>query len=316
MYIKNNASGQAMLLTVMLLGVILAGLLYWGWSRDAEFSKDVGRVDAMQTANEVLTAASKRVQHMYMNDSSCDPVVLETNLQNLPTLPATYSGTGTITYAIADPSEVNSASRRFNLCSYSPGTASGCRQFAVEQDSRAYVVTVGLLAYQDPVVTTTCAQDAVVKLKTTIRGFTFSRKVTLINLCSYKSCVGPSFSTATSDVSLNTTKSSVCGVLPAHQYGDIVGTTNIIDENDLRWARRYLESGGADIGFTNYIATSGTISTGNGSCAPASSAGQCHDKNCIPGFDLDLNGTNDEADLAIMEYYLRGYLTELPVKRF
>jgi len=302
-------NGQAALLIVLVLGVILAGLIFFGWSKEAEMSRALSRVDAAQIANEALTAAAKKVQQIYVNDGGCDPDRLETALKNMAALPSSYGGS--VVYAIASP-DASSTADRENRCT--GGT--GCRQLAVEQNGRAYIVNVGRVAADAAVGSGDCPRDATVRLRTTIRQSIFSRRVTLINLCSYTSCAGPSFSDASSNISANSTTSTACNFVPSRQYGDIVGTTSVINEDDLRWARRYLDSGGADVGYTNYMEVSSTITSGNGSCTAAASSSQCIQKNCIPAFDLDLSRGNNEADLAIMEYYLRGYLTSLPVRNF
>jgi hypothetical protein len=108
-------------------------------------------------------------------------------------------------------------------------------------------------------------------------------------------------------------------VLPVRYYGSITAGTSSslsteINSDDLRWARRYIETGAGSIGETTYMVTNAAISAGtNGSCAPGSSSGQCNTRNCVPAFDLNRDKTNNESDIAIMEFYLRGYLATLPV---
>lgn len=319
--------GQAVIVVILIIGVLLAGLVFYGWAREELANSNNARVEAAQIANEALISASKKVQQMYMNDAACDPDRLNIVLKKMPNLPATYGGS--VRYAGAYPSRnpvtgaaiTNTSAEKANLCT----TATGCRQIAVEQDNRAYVITVGKVsALNKTAGWVDCPRDVTVRLRVSISGYSFYRRVTLLNLCSYNSCSGPDYSSASSSIAANTTATSLCGAvpIPSRKYGDIVGTGSVINIDDLRWARRYLDSGGGDVGITSYMEVGGaTIPAGtNGSCAPgvaaALSNGQCLGRNCIPPFDLDRSGGNNEGDLVILEYYLRGFLSSLPVRNF
>lgn len=311
-----NCRGQTTIAMVLIFGTFLAFIVLYGWQRNQQLQGFVNTQDSRLVANDVLSAAARKMQQIYSSEASCDPDIFEARVAALPTAPG--GGYNGLSYVIADTSTGLTADQRVNRCA----AASGCRQIPVDQNGRAYLVTVGLVSsLSRPAPLTAnerCSRDATIKLKTTIRQQAFSRQYTLINTCSYTSCTGGNFSGVTGNQSAapagaNTT---ACGLLGARPYGDIVGTDGapdgVVNEHELRWARRYLETGAYDIGTTTFLAA--TLTTTNGSCAAGT--GGCLGKNCIPYFDLNKDGANNEADLAILEYYLRGYIPELPVRDF
>ena len=310
-----SSSGQSLLMTIMLLGVILASVIMWGAKRRADVAKVAERLDTSQTAYEVLSAASKKVQAIYANESSCDPDVLNTRLSRFSSLPSAVTTLGydaSFSYAIAQPAA--SGTQRYNFCS-----AGYCRQFAIPLENRIFVVTVGKVASDAKVGTADCPRDATVRLTVAIGGNVYRQRSTLINVCTLTSCAGASFSTATAtagaDAGWAATTACTDAVVPSRYYGAITTPgvlATAIDVDDLRWGRRYLETGGAAIGETTYMVTT-AFTSGNGSCTAAGSASQCKLRNCIPAFDLNRDGANNESDLAIFEYFLRGYLATLPV---
>lgn len=318
---KNN-SGQALLMSILIIGMVMAAIILYGSRRQSDVAILVERLDTSQTAYEVLSAAAKKIQIIYSNESGCDPDVLNNRISrftNLPTL-ATSLGYTNVTYAIAQPSRTTAA-EKYNFCNNASTT--GCRQLGIPLENRVFVVTVGAVVSEANPGSGDCPRDATVRLSVTIGGNLYMQRATLINLCTLASCGtgASSFSTATANVSLDTgaATTSACGFLPVRYYGSItssppVASNTTINVNDLRWARRYLETGGAGVGETTYMIPSASITDGsNGSCAPASSASQCNSRNCVPAFDLNRDKTNNDSDLAILEYYLRGFLATLPV---
>lgn len=311
MQIKN--SGQASIGITLIVGIVLALILYYGYSRNAVMQGMVTAQDAKLIANDTLAAAARKMQQLYAIDSGCDPDVFEARVNSLPAAPG--GGYNGFSYVVADIRSGLTADQRVNRCA----TATGCRQIPVDQNNRALIVTVGLISSLDRPggmpAGERCSRDTTIKLKVAIRGQAFSRRYTLINTCSFTSCAGGSFAGATGNqaTGINTT---ACGVLTARPYGDIVGTAGapdgVVDEHELRWARKYLESGGFDAGGTTYIGA--TVAAGNGSCSAGT--GGCVARSCVTYFDLNRDGTNNESDLAILEYYLRGYIPELPIRDF
>lgn len=313
-----NQRGQSTLGLVMVIGSILALIISYAWQRNATLQAYVNASDAALVANDILTTAGKKLQQLYQNEAGCDPDVLEVRVNTLPPPGATYNS---YEYVVADPgvgaSPPLTNDQRRQRCS----SATGCRQIPVDQGGKAYLVTVGRFAkFPNPLgVTRVCTRDVTVRLKTAIRGHAFSRAVTLVNVCSYTSCNGPSFTGISGDVSATPQSTTACGQLAARKYGDMIGQPssaasedNVVNEHELRWARRYLETGGFDAGQTTYLA--GTITAGNGSCAAG--AGGCIGRACVPFFDLNRDGTNNDQDMAILEYYLRGFIPRMPTREF
>lgn len=310
-------------MTVLLMGILMAFTILFAARRQENVATLVSRLDASQTAYEVLSAATKRVQTIYANESSCDPKVLNSRLSRLEKLPADPNSAGlgsNLFYAVAQTKEQGaqlSSTERFNLCT--PVGSTGCRQLAVSLENLVYVVTVGQVVGTDLTQSKDCPQDANVRVSVAINGSVFSQWSTLINVCTLSSCVGDSFTGVTVAVPGGSASTSSCAYLPSRYYGSFTegsgALSTVINTDDLRWARRYLETGGADVGETTYLVEVGRPANEvkNGSCTEASSASQCKGKNCIPAFDLNRDKTNNEADLAILELYLRGYLLSLPV---
>lgn len=311
-------SGQAVLLSVLLLGSIMALIVVFGGKRQNDVHDIVTEMSEAQQATEALTAAARRIQRMYTAEAGCDPDVLDSRLSRLPELPASADGfgleAGTMSYAIAQPG-AGSAAERQNRCA----GGVGCRQIGIPLEKRVFVVTVGEVVADDdpdPADPADCPRDATVRLSVAVNGDLFYRRVTLVNTCTIASCP-----TATSTYSFKGISGTItgwpsttaCGSLPARMYGSVVsGTVNIISVEDLRWARRYLDTGGGSVGDTTYA--NGSSSSQNIACAAAAGT-QCYPIPCVPPFDLNRDKTNNEADLAILEYYLRGYIPQLPVTR-
>jgi len=353
--------GQAMVLAVLCIGVIMAGIVMYGSSRSRDSAATATKVDDSQTGYEALAEAAKRVQSMYANEAGCIPETLDTRLSALPNLPtaATDLGIGTkgmstgnvstIAYAIAEPTNALgtptlAVSERQNRCGGGAGT--GCRQIGVPIDTYIYIVTVGNVAKDGTNPQGgDCPRDASVFLSVAINGNLFTQRVTLTNLCTFAACNGASAGAAKgsppgrgfddsfspSGSQPNVTYSPITVTSPtglsaaactgtyanilSRNYGagftEVSGTS--LSYDDLRWARRYLETGGERNGETNFLYANPAVTTGNGACDPAFSASQCKYKFCFPMFDLNRDGRNNEEDMTILENFLRGYLTTLPV---
>ncbi len=326
----------------MAIGVVMAGVVIFGHDRVARVSEQIDKFDASQAAFESLNAAAKRVQYIYSSESGCDPRTLNQRLSAMSALPVNAAdmgstvvsaGSSLASYAVAQPTLTNAATR-VNRCE----TATGCRQIAVPIDATYYIVTVGAVS-RDPVkaatgrTTTDCPRDASVKLSVAVDGVAYTQRFTLTNLCTLASCncitgdcttAEAGFSNMSLTVTTNmvtTTCTGVAANILSRRYGSIVSAgNNVITTNDLRWGRTYLETGGGGTGDTTFINatgiatyTSGAFTISNGACSPTLSAGQCTSQPCFPAFDLNRDGNNNEADIAILEHYLRGYLTSLPV---
>lgn len=316
-------SGQAVLMSVMLLGIIMATIIVFGAKRLADVSLVTARLDSGQSAAEVLSAAAKRVQAIYANESSCDPRVLNTRLSRLPNLaldPTTLGLGSSVTYITAQPGLTSASAARFNLCDT---TGLGCRQLAINLGNKIYVVTVGnvITHYVDPGTTPTDSpQDAAFRLSVTIAGSNFSQWSTLENICTLGSRYGDQFTGTTVTVpSSGSITAPACSNIPVRHYGAITGGTvatpyTIISVDDLRWARRYLETGAGSVGETSYMVyNTPNPETTNGSCPAATNPTICKGQDCIPALDLNYDLTNNEADLAILEHLLRGYLLSTPI---
>lgn len=321
MFIKKikNQSGQAVLITMGLIGVVLATIVLFGQVKSAQVQKQVNRIENDLIANDLFLIAAKKVQQIYMNEAGCDPDRLNTIINNWSVLPSQYA-TG-LDWAIADASESTTA-RKQGLCS--GGT--GCRQMGFELGGRGYIITVAQIDFGSDASTTggvfdtsgTCSRDTSVNLVIKIEGTVYNRFVTLINLCSLKSCTGPSFegATATASAALTTTActNSNGTQIGSRKYGVLLDSTNTnITSDDIRWARRYLATGGADQGVTEFLYTTASPTSGNATCDVSGSASQCKTRSCVPGFDLDMDKSNTDADLAILELYVRGYINVLPI---
>ncbi len=333
--------GQGLILAIMVLGVIMAGLVMFGYDRSHKVNELIDKLDTSQAAFEALNAAAKRVQNIYSSESGCDPTTFNTRISSLGTLPATAKDMGThsetgvkeiSSYAIAQPSLADAAAR-VNRCT----AGSGCRQIAVPIDSTYYIVTVGAISRDDPLAareTTDCPRDASVRLSVAVNGNVYFQRFTLTNLCTLASCNCVSGSCAEADKgfsNINITSSAtgrtlactgLANKVAVRAYGSFVNSSNtVISSNDLRWARTYLETGGGASGDTTFLYTATPVTSysqdgfnvSNGACTPTLSASQCRNQPCFPAFDLNRDGANNEADIAIMEHYLRGYLTSLPV---
>lgn len=341
---KRWERGQGLLLAIMCLGMIMAGVVLFGATKGRHLAQGVQKLDTGQAAYEALAAAGKRVQTIYANESGCDPETLDARLSRLDPLPVSAStlGTGLVTgsgtkssyYVIAQP-RATTQEQRENRCS--GGT--GCRQIAVQVENSYYIVTVGAVSSDPDTRTGDCARDASVRLSVAVNGNVFFQRFTLTNLCTLASCNCTTLACAAADagftsksltVSSGITTTACTGGnsnIPARRYGSLVSATNtLVTTNDLRWARTYLETGGGAVGDTNFIysttpvvpVTVGAVTVRNGACFPANSldaggAQQCLYSPCFPALDLNRDGNNNESDLAIMENYLRGYITSLPV---
>lgn len=309
-----HQGGQGGLMFVLITGVILAVIVMFGWSKQQVVASVADRVENAMIAQEVTSAAAQRVQKMYAEEAGCDPDVLDRRLSNLPELGA--SPPAGLFYAIAATRKAPAlpVSERYGLCS--GGT--GCRQIPADVEGRRYIATIGKVsALAAPVapVGPNCPRDATVKIRTTIENAVYFRRITLINTCSFKSCSGgptyASFDAVTSDVTANTLNTTACASIAARRFGALTQAAHTqVDVNDLRFARRYLSTGAGDSGDTTFLL--GAVNT-----APcAAGTGGCLNKSCIPGLDLNRDGANNEADLAILEYYLRGFIPQLPVRSF
>ncbi|MGZ3721176.1 MAG: hypothetical protein ACXWR1_22675, partial [Bdellovibrionota bacterium] len=194
--------GQAMVLAVLCIGVVMAGIVMFGSSRSRDSAVTATKVDDSQTAYEALAEAAKRVQTIYANESGCVPETLDTRLSALPNLPAAAGSlgigmtTGTVSatsYAVAEPSLAGAD--RQNRCS---GGTVGCRQIGVPIDTYIYVVTVGAVTKDGTNprgAGVDCPRDASAFLSVAVNGNLFTQRVTLTNICTYSACNGASSST-------------------------------------------------------------------------------------------------------------------------
>jgi hypothetical protein len=323
-----------MVLAVLCLGVIMAGVVFFASGQQSQTAKASGKVEQGQAAYEALALAAKRIQSMYANEAGCAPESLDVRLSNLPSLSSTPTN---LTYNNVVPSYIPAnpsasvAADKANRCT--SASNKGCRQLAIPVDNFVYVVTAsavaadgafassGLAAGQD------CPRDANVTLTVAANGNVYIQRVTLTNICTLKSCSGTGaagFDSPASIVHSNVTHATTLACtgayagISARHYGagftSNASTTLTMD--DLRWARKYLETGGDDVGETSFLYSTAVGWTGNGACPAVVtdlSNGQCHDKPCFPFFDLNRDGRNNEEDLAILENFMRGYLTTLPV---
>lgn len=333
--------GQGVLMTVLLLGVLMATVIIFGAKRQADVAALTGRLDAGQTAAEVLSAATKRVQNIYANEASCDPTSLNSRISNLSKIGTNPNalgfGTSGLAFAVAQAGFTGAGGERFNICS-PVATGAGCRQIAVNLENYIYVVTVGNVVAMNPtnndVPGGDCPQDVSVHLSVAIGGSVYNQWSTLINVCTFRSC-NHKVTGANTDAGdpASNTPSSFDGVIatvpggalttsacvtsgavtiPSHYYGVMTDSANAkIYADDVRWARKYLETGGASVGdVSNLFAAAGNIP---GACVAGTSSGQCVGKDCVPAFDLNMDRTNSETDLGILELYMRGYMLSLPV---
>lgn len=317
---KSKESGQGLLFLVLIMGSIMAFIIIFGAKRQADVSTLVERLETSQAASEALSAAAKRIQHIYANESGCDPDLLEKRLNRMESLPdsPTALGLGTgYTYAIAQPN-VSDSKEREGRCNL----GSGCRELAIPIDGRIYVVRAGYIATPNYAgAANDCPRDATVRLSVAVKGSLYKMRATLINICTLQSCTGSdSFNapTITASSAQGWTATMACtGAFAgtgARYRGSMVSATNtVINVDDLRLARRYLETGGGEDGETTYMYV-GAVN-GNNACTPATSNNQCVDRPCIPALDLNRDKRNTDVDLAILEYTLRGYMTSLPVTR-
>jgi len=333
----SNQRGQGLMLAIMCLGVIMAGVIIFGYDKSKSVNNLIDRLDMSQAAFEALNAAAKRVQNVYSSESGCDPRTLNSRLSAMPELPASAAslGTGTnSTYAVAQPS--SSGAARFNRCDSSSNT--GCRQIAIPIDNIYYIVTVGAISRDDVKsatgrASTDCPRDASVRLSVAVNGNVYFQRFTLTNLCTLASCNCITGDCSAAEAAFNnlsitssaSMSSSACTGLatgvPARKYGSFINSTStLITTGDLRWARVYLDTGGGGSGDTTYIYAPGAtnysedvFTVTNAACTPNLSASQCKSQPCFPALDLNRDGSNNEVDIAILEHYLRGYLTSLPV---
>jgi hypothetical protein len=314
-----------MVIAVLCLGVVIATVIVFGFSRSRDSSIRVSNLEKSQAAAEALAGAAKRVQSMYANEAGCDPMSLNKRLSAMSNLPSNPSSIGltfggrNLVYEYYD----------LSLKAICNTGTTGCRQMAIPVGNRLWIVTVGAIAADSDSVTSArtgdCPRDVTVTLTTAATGRrSWIQRVTLTNICTLAACdssVGgrgfDSQGTLTLSGSMSTSActGTYAGVRSTKYGGGFTesGTTKL-SLDDLRWARRYLETGGEGIGETNFLyLSSGSVGTGNGSCPPASSASQCKDKNCFPALDLNRDYKNNESDLGILEHFMRGYLTTLPV---
>lgn len=315
-----NKKGQGLLFLILIMGMIMSFIIYFGARRMENVSTLVERLESSQAASEALSEAAKKVQHIYANEAGCDPDLLDSRLSRMTALPSSPSslglGSGYI-YAIAQPGGADARERegRCNL-----GT--GCRELAIPVDDRIYVVHAGYVA--TPAYgggANDCPRDATIRLFVTVKGSIYKMRATLINICTMQSCTGSdSFNgvTVTAAAGEGWTTTTACtgaySGLGVRYKGSMVNTTNtIVNVDDLRLARRYLETGGGADGETIYLKVSSVYE--NNACTPATSSSQCVDRPCIPALDLNQDKRNTDIDLGILEYTLRGYMSSLPVTR-
>ncbi|HEY8280684.1 MAG TPA: hypothetical protein VIH99_13730 [Bdellovibrionota bacterium] len=317
-------NGQAMMIAILCLGTIMAGVVMFGSRRQENMSKEIGRNDTTQAAYEALASVARRVQFMYSNESACDPETLDNRLSEIQDLPTNVTGLFSgMEYAVAQPNVASTTARK-NLCS--SGSNKGCRQIAVPLDGKVYVVTVGAVSRDDKPGgrVADCPRDASVRLSTTVNKNVYVQNITLTNLCTLKSCTGTGFdsnSLSTGWTLTGTMQTASCtgsnSTVVARNYGGgftSSSSTTSMKMDDLRWARRYLETGGGDSGEVTY-ALGGDVS-GNATvraCTVANSVSQCKFRDCYPALDLNRDGMNNDTDLAILENFMRGYLSALPV---
>lgn len=324
--------GQGLLMAVLLIGALMATFVFFGAKRGEDTAILVQKLDSSQSAYEALASAAKRIQYMYAVDSGCDPGVLDSRLSamaNLPDLSAVGGSDdlgvqvgGKATYVVAVPGG-SSVAVRHNRCT----SATGCRQLAVPIDNMFFIVTAGQLIKDTAPGgrTIDCPRDASIRLSTVVGGNAFFQKFSFTNICSLASCTCVDSSTcaaydkgflAQSITNNNSSRvTTACGYLNARRYGSMVNTTSsLVTHDDLRWARRYLETGAGALGETNFLYVNAALPAGvNGACTVAGSGGQCKANDCVPAFDLNRDGSNNDADLAILENYLRGYVLSIPV---
>lgn len=322
-----NQRGQAILLTVGMLGTILALVVVFGNKRQSDLADLTAKIANGQGAIEALNSAARKVQRIYASESGCDPDVLDARLKRLVDLPSDpndldINANNTLIYVTAQTKVGLSTAEKQNRCS-SGGNNYGCRQIAVPITNKVYVVTVGSVAAETSTAAAgvDCPRDAVIHLSTAVGDNLYHRRVSLTNICTIGSCgANPvSFDDVLNNTpptgSIRTTACTGPHWAFIRYYGTITNSANeYIDVKDLRWARRYLETGGGATGDTSFAYGNATPSgTLNYTCTPAQSNGQCLLTSCVPVFDLNLDKTNNEADLAILENMLRGYLLYLPV---
>jgi hypothetical protein len=322
-----------LILAIMCIGVILVGIVFFGAKQSEDAASLIQKLDTSQTAYEALNAAAKRVQSIYANESGCDPTTLEKRLSAMAGLPETAAdlgvtratgGTQYAAYAVAQPTvaPTNATLRaaRENRCV----GATGCRQLAIPIDNFYYVVTVGAVSREPTArgADEDCPRDVSIRLSVAAGGTVYFQRFTLTNLCTIASCAGDGFEGLTFTAQSTTRKTLACigtrSFIPERHYGSLVeADDDEVTTKDLRFARVYLETGGGDIGETTYLYTnppnSITANSGNGTCSPALSQSQCRYTSCLPALDLNRDGSNNEADLTILEHYLRGYISSLPV---
>jgi hypothetical protein len=358
--------GQAMVIAVLCLGVLMAALVYFGASQGAHTTEAVDYIAVRQGAYEALAEAAKQVQSIYANQAACDPDSLNTRLSALPNLPYDpsqigLSSTGAtstpFTYQVIFPYGSSGVQSRYGICG--PGSGTGCRQMAIPINGKYFVVTAGAVTADYDSITNSrigaCPRDASIILTTAAmtgamwgaagtspENALFMQRVTLTNVCTIAACdnaspnygagfdlpqqTGWSVSGANpvpgqitiTGTMTTTTCTGADSNLTSRNYGGgfTTSTSTLLSADDLRWARRYLETGGEGVGETNFLYYNGATvggSSGNGSCSAANSVSQCLDKPCFPFFDLNRDGKNNEEDLAILENFMRGYLTSLPV---
>lgn len=331
--------GQGILLAVLAIGTIMATFVIFGAKRQEDVAKLLHKFDMSQAAYEALASAAKRVQYMYASESGCDPASLDGRLSAmaaLPDLTATPDALGVqvggnANYTPAQVAAGTTGAARQNRCT--GGT--GCRQFAVPVDNEFFIVTVGKVLREDATATgrtADCPRDVSVRLSTAVGGNVYFQRFSLTNVCTLAECTCVTGSCTTVQAGFNalstpitnsnTLLTSAClapyGYIRQRRYGSITNASNtVVGVNDLRWARRYLETGGGSAGETNFMQVtfdgSSPAFIGNGACPAASSVGQCKIGSCVPAFDLNRDGVNNEADLAIMEHYMRGYVNSIPV---
>ena len=345
MSMRVNAKGQMILTFLLVLGVSLAGLIMVSFDRQRNLNNKMSQLDASQAAQEVLGSAAKKVQQIYSGEAGCDPTQLDSLLNGLSSIAAnaTFQTAGGSTIAnglvIAEPKIASGSASRYNLCTGTGTPAVGCRQVAIPLDNLIYVVTFGYIA-ADPLSGSylSCPRDATIRMSVTILGSVFRRRATLINTCTTMSSVCATVSPVTMAQALldwtpiatfhtptpapivydatvlpKTTACASSSFNQQYHYGSFFDNATI-SADDVRWARRYLETGRGNTGDTSYANFSVAPSSDNGACPYGTlAASQCAGVPCIPHFDLNLDRVNNEADLAILEYYFRGFLPVLPV---
>jgi len=222
-----------------------------------------------------------------------------------------------MSYAVAQPKMLGAGNLPAAANRCTPANGKGCRQFGVPLENRIYIATAGAVVMKaGQGGGLDCPRDATVRISMAAGGNVYYQRFSLINICTFDSCASDDDFTGLPAVAVSgegATYADACGSLPQRWHGSMTSVPPDeanITVDDLRWARRYIETGAAHIGETNFLYHTG-VPTGNGTCTRAASSNQCANRNCVPAFDLNRDRTNNEIDLAILEAFLRGFVPVL-----